>query len=193
MLLVSFGPHTVLGKDGKAVVRERLAIVEAEAAAEVPEPRTSWVPTPRRVPRLDAVPPQAMPAPALRPSLPAPVVPSRSIPQGIHADGTPADLPPLPPDEAEEPDSQSAEPMASPQTKKTPKPRPHADPGAGKAEYTPPRPIPLPSLFMPAPAIGLQFLLPLKPLSFKLPFNRKLDIEIYGRVVPDPQPPAGSN
>ena len=31
-LLVSFGAHTVADKDGKAVVKERLAIIEADEA-----------------------------------------------------------------------------------------------------------------------------------------------------------------
>src|SRR5262249_19080299 len=33
ILLVRFGPNTVVGKDGKAVLHERLAIIEAEEAA----------------------------------------------------------------------------------------------------------------------------------------------------------------
>ena len=36
ILLVSFGPHTVADKDGKAVVRERLAIVEAMESSQSP-------------------------------------------------------------------------------------------------------------------------------------------------------------
>ena len=39
---------------------------------------------------------------------------------------------------------------------------------------------------MPTPSVGFQFLLPIKPLSFKLPFGQRLEIEIYGRVVSDP-------
>ena len=56
-LLVSFGPHTVADKDGKAVVRERLAFVEAEGNTEVtvnsaapfnfiPAPRSAIAPPP---------------------------------------------------------------------------------------------------------------------------------------------------
>ncbi len=47
ILLVSFGPHTVAGPDGKAVVRERLAIVEAAEAAE-----PAATPRPIQCPRL---------------------------------------------------------------------------------------------------------------------------------------------
>jgi hypothetical protein len=43
-------------------------------------------------------------------------------------------------------------------------------------------------MFMPVPSVGLQFLVPIKPLSLKLPFGRRLEIEIYGRVVPDAAP-----
>ena len=31
----------------------------------------------------------------------------------------------------------------------------------------------LPSLFMPSPSVGFQFLLPIKPLSIKLPFGQR--------------------
>ena len=43
----------------------------------------------------------------------------------------------------------------------------------------------LPSMFMPSPSVGFQFLLPIKPLSLKLPFDQRLEIEIFGRIVPD--------
>ena len=36
----------------------------------------------------------------------------------------------------------------------------------------------LPSLFMPGPSTGFQFLMPIKPLSIKLPFGQKLEVEI---------------
>jgi len=45
----------------------------------------------------------------------------------------------------------------------------------------------LPSLFLPTPSVGFQFLLPIKPLSFRLPFGHRLEIDIIGRVVPDSQ------
>ena len=46
----------------------------------------------------------------------------------------------------------------------------------------------MPALFLPTPSVGLQFLIPLKPLSVRLPFNRRLEIEIFGRVVRNPEP-----
>ena len=79
--------------------------------------------------------------------------------------------------------------MASPQTKKIPQPKakPATDTGANKAEFTLPKAATmfLPSLFMPSPSLGFQFLLPIKPLSLKLPFGQKLEVEVIGRVVAD--------
>ena len=86
--------------------------------------------------------------------MPTPIMPSRSIPRGVHADGTPADLPPLPADEIESDStgSESSEPMPSPQTKKIPLPKPATDSGANKAEFTLPKAATmfLPSFFMPS-------------------------------------------
>jgi hypothetical protein len=41
--------------------------------------------------------------------------------------------------------------------------------------------------------VGLQFLLPIQPVSLKLPFNRRLEIEIYGRVVRNTEPAASAD
>ena len=74
ILLVSFGPHTVADKDGKAVIRERLAIVEADEAAEpigMPAPRPAiWgTPVPAyAVPIVPAPAAMAMPPTAVTPS-----------------------------------------------------------------------------------------------------------------------------
>jgi hypothetical protein len=38
---------------------------------------------------------------------------------------------------------------------------------------------------MPTPSSGFQFLMPIKPLSLKLPFGQKLEVEVIGRVVAD--------
>ncbi|MFI5457025.1 MAG: hypothetical protein ACHRXM_16390 [Isosphaerales bacterium] len=181
-LLVSFGVHTVAGKNGKAVVKERLAIVGAE---EVSSEAASAAPAVLQ--RLPEIPFRPVPIPNI--PMPAPSAPSRTIPQGYHADGTPADLPPLPADEtdADSSESDSSEPMPSPQTKKPQQPKPAADSGANKAAFAPPRSpaVFLPSVFLARPSVGFQFLLPLSPLSLKLPFNQRLEIEIYGRMVPD--------
>ncbi len=130
-----------------------------------------------------------------------PTPPSRSIPQGVHADGRPAELPQLPADEAEDSsssESESAEPRPSPQTKKTPQPQPQAKPTAdsqmNRTGYNTTSKIPsMPSVFvLPTPNVGLQFLVPVKAVSLRLPFNRKLEIEVFGRVVRNPEPEAGS-
>jgi hypothetical protein len=121
--------------------------------------------------------------------MPMPAVPDRSFPQGIHTDGSKAKLPPLPEDEMDDDssDSESSEPLPSPQTKKPRKPKPAGDAGTTKATFVQPRSstVFLPSVFLPGASVGFQFLMPLKPLSLKLPFNQRLEIEIFGRVVPD--------
>jgi hypothetical protein len=244
-LLVSFGPHTVADKNGKAVVRERLAFVEADAQTNVmagssapfhyiPAPRSpiappapfeavappalpppSYVPYSPNGQPLNGIAPPAPPAgfsptpmspfmpdgtqpppgpqvpattaPAAR--LPMPAAPSRSFPEGVHVDGSKAKLPPLPDDEMDDDadDSESAEPRPSPQTKKPRKPKPASDESTTRADFTKPKSstIFLPSLFLPGSSVGFQFLLPISPLSFRLPFNQRLEIEIFGRVVPD--------
>jgi hypothetical protein len=202
-LLVSFGAYTVADKNGKAVVKERLAIVEAGEACNssavhqaIPEPSATYGP-PISIPRLSPpsvyVPPPAPVEPIASVPMAVPSVPSRSIPQGVHADGRPADLPPIPADETEEDKSasESAEPRPSPQTKKPHPPKPAADSAATKTAYAAAKSptVFLPSLFLARPSVGFQFLLPLKPLSLRLPFSQRLEIEIYGRIVPEPQAP----
>lgn len=224
VLLVSFGPHTVADKDGKAVIRERLAIVEADEAAApigatVPHQAPWGSPVYRVVPVLPAptamaaapamASPSAAPAPIAVPAAPAaamPPMPSRSIPQGYHADGKAAELPPLPPDEADADDdddsSASAETRPSPQAKKlrkpgakrVEKPEPPADTAMKKVQFSIANFQAIPSLFhqVSDQTVGLQFLLPIKPVSVKLPFNRRLELEIYGKVVHAPEPAHGS-
>ncbi len=232
ILLVSFGPHTVADKDGKAVVRERLAIVEAVESAESPAmpsalpfyvvvpsrvvPSSQPAPWPIRnysVPVLpvpestapvpEAIAPSRIPPPEM-PAAPMPPVPSRSIPQGYHTDGKAADLPPLPAETDDDEDSsESSEPRPSPQTTKPrpsesmpeAKPRPSqssADSATRKAQYTVPGFPTIPAMFQSSSSVGLQFLVPIKPVSFKLPFNRRLELEIYGRVVRAPEPVSSS-
>ncbi len=189
-LVVGFGPHTVADKDGKAVVRERLALITAE---EVPLPMASTAPGAPELPR-------SLPRVAVTPSrLAIPALPSRSLPQGVHADGTPAELPPLPDDEKAGPapsPGDSSEPRPSPQSKKprqsaapaanpTAKPAVSFDNNTAKTAFQLARglfkPNTLPAFAFP----NLQFMMPLKPFDLKLPFNQKLQLELIGRVVPD--------
>ncbi len=280
-LLVSFGPHTEADKDGKAVVRERLAFIEADAkpvvvttqrammapqyiinpaphvliapqgappAVYLPQspifsavpglppggapalPPAAYVPTPviplppgrympddlqyfppgpdspwantqaaderarMRARGVEQPPPVGRAPAAAAPGapdgvMPMPAVPSRSFPEGIHVDGSKAKLPPLPEDEMDDDsaESESAEPRPSPQTKKPRKAKPAADESTTKASFVKPKSSTffLPSVFLPGSSVGFQFLLPITPLSIKLPFNQRLVIEIFGRVVPD--------
>lgn len=198
VLLVSFGPHTIADRDGKAVIHERLAIVEAaESASPIPPPATArptWSTPSMSVPALPAA------ASATRPAVPAPAavaamppMPSRSIPQGYHKNGKPAELPVLPEDAAEadtDTDDDSAETRPTPQSKK-PRPagesapaKPESDAAMKKTQYVVPSSFPvIPTLFQPAPTVGLQFLVPIKPIAIRLPFNRRMEIEVYGRIV----------
>jgi hypothetical protein len=190
VLLISFGPYTVADSEGKAVIRERLAIIEAAEAAGARIQGTGRAVSSMTLPRLEATvpPPIQPPVPIGKVPMPVPTLPSRSIPQGLRPDGTAAELPPLPDDEVDEPASGSSEPMASPQTKKPARPRPAADNRADKAVYSALRSLSIPSRFLPNSSIGLQFLMRGQPLTLKLPFNQKLVIEVYGKVVPDDKP-----
>lgn len=115
VLVVGLGIHTASDKDGKAVVRERLMVIEAKADAEVT--RTAS----RREPAFGShfIPaPSAIPAPITPASsnpIPSPAIPSRTLPQGVHVDGTPAELPPLPEETEPVEADDSAEPHGSPQ------------------------------------------------------------------------------
>jgi hypothetical protein len=231
ILLISLGVHTMTGADGKAVVRERLAMLEANQAnvlaavdaaptgrfllenPPMPEPASPII-QPLRVPHL---------AVGRGPTIKIPALPGRSIPQGMHADGTPADAPAVPADEVDldlgsetaeaapspqmkarqiakmqdraaskmdgEPEDEADEPASGVEVKKIPPPRPSFDLGTNKVEFTLPKLPSLPAWLSgsSAPMSGLQFLMPIKPLSIKLPFNQKLEIEVIGKVVPDPE------
>jgi hypothetical protein len=101
----------------------------------------------------------------------------------------------LPADETQPPPNDSSEPLASPQKKKPqlqpqPEPKPATDQSANKTGFTAPKSaaISIPGLLLPmnpASPASLQFLLPLRPLSLRLPFRQRLEIEVFGRVVPD--------
>jgi|GEM_PF-1082329 len=259
VLIIGFGPHTVADAEGRAIVRERLAIISAEVADDEAEAAVEDAvgEATDQVEVEDAgdpVPPPPAPAaepaplaPEFQPILPVPprtataipALPSRTLPQGIHADGRPATLPPLP-EEAEAelpaPASDESEPLPSPQTQRQPIPPPEPvapasdseapaddeaketseagepdettrqapaarrktlDPDAGTASFV------LPAAFsaitslsamkpaksaLSAPFQGAHFLVPLKPLSIKLPLEQKLEFELVGRIVADDQP-----
>jgi hypothetical protein len=234
VLLVSFGVYTAADHNGKAIVKERLAMISAAEIASVSvgdrpgrldifkiapkgAPAAAYGPPTSPPAPLMAPPPVVVPAPPFNPfaaesaphaierapvvvpalpahtPMPHPAVPSRTMPEGVHKDGTISKLPPLPDEIEQQQESESSEPMASPQTKKHQQAKPATDSRATKASFAPrpAAPFSIPSLFMPnvpsTPA-GLQFLLPIKPFSFKLPFKQRLEIEVFGRLVPDTEP-----
>jgi hypothetical protein len=131
VLVISLGAHTVAGAEDKAVVRERLAIVEARPLADGDVVRARFSGAP--VPIAPASPRPADGAPVPMP-MPVPAMPSRSLPQGLAADGSAVPLPPLPDDHVT-PSSLpgSSEPCASPQAPQRPEVK--ADPGSSRASY----------------------------------------------------------
>jgi len=260
VLVIGFGPHTVADAEGRAVVRERLAVITAEVAdeadvvieraetdaddSEAPDDSPASEPVPAPAPAPAAAP--APFGPIFKPVVPVPprtataipALPSRTLPQGVHADGRPAPLPPLPEDAEAElpaPADEGAKPRPSPQSRRKPSPPPEpvaAEPASEApgdeetndeakadepAEIETPKETPAPaarrkifdseagkaSFILPAalsaissmsaepaeafraPFQGAQFLVPLKPLSVKLPLNQKLEFELLGRIVAD--------
>ena len=136
VLVVSLGVHTAADANGKAVVRERLVLLEARAV----EGQTARVSS-----QLMKV---NFPFPVVpRSTIPMPVaiVPSRSLPQGLSASGVPVPLPPLPDDVHVPPTALpgSSEPCATPQGKDfpvgdpipSPFPTPTRDPSSRQAGY----------------------------------------------------------
>ena len=204
VLVIGFGPHTVADADGKAVVREHLAIIAAEVGdEETAVERTSEDAS--RTPEASSAKPERPEVPRTAASLPE--LPGRTLPQPVHPDGTPAPLPTLPEEAADAaPSDESAEPFASPQSRRkssapaepsAPKPEAKKTDGkATKSSFTIPAIKKLQELepvsglvaatFLATPFRRAEFLVPLKPLDLKLPFNQKLEFELVGRVVNDP-------
>ena len=83
VLLVSLGVKTAADDKGMAVVRERVAVIEACAGSNFPV-----VPKPMAE--------VGSPVPEALSKLGSPALPSRSIPQAVDPDGKISDLPPLP-------------------------------------------------------------------------------------------------
>ena len=83
VLLVSLGVKTAADDKGMAVVRERVAVIEACAGTSFPE-------APKTMAQVGS------PVPHPFAKLASPALPARSMPQPIDPDGNIADLPPLP-------------------------------------------------------------------------------------------------
>ncbi len=140
-LVVSLGVHTSADAKGKAVVHERLAIIEARAVGDPTTQKVTFAPiyTPgpaasikkssqaeqdrefNMLSYMQQIYGGVVTADGAVIPMPAPVVPSRALPQGVNAAGIAVALPPLPED-AEPPTTlpDSAEACATPQIKGEP-------------------------------------------------------------------------
>lgn len=89
VLVVTLGVDTVADDRGRAVVRERVAVIEfGEGVAAKDKDKDEVTPASRA---------EVAPAPpVLLGALPMPAMPSRSAPEAIDPSGKPVDLPPLP-------------------------------------------------------------------------------------------------
>ena len=126
VLVVSLGAYTTADDKGKAVVRERLALIEARVGvAAAATGMHTGLAVPAHFESVLGVNAEFAPRRSAGVPMPAPMVPSRSMPQPTDADGLPVPLPPLPEDVAP-PTSmpESSEPCATPQTRKKGDPLP---------------------------------------------------------------------
>ncbi len=172
VLVMSLGTFTTADAGGKAVVRERLVLLDAKSPSGMATNgliRTSATMAGTALRHHPAYAPTPMPTP---------LAPSRSLPQGTDANGTPVALPPLP---AEPPVPStlpgSSEPVASPQARPQAQERSRDD----EASRT--------SLKF---EVGLKETSdlhwaswsPVKPLSFRIPLGGESVIEIEAKIVP---------
>jgi hypothetical protein len=113
VILASLGAHTQNDGQGKAVVRERLLVVDAALL-----PLRTSVDMTQSANRVFTFAATARPSTIPMPMpMAVPAMPSRSLPQGRDSDGTPVPLPPLP--ESKVPPALipgTSEPCATPQT-----------------------------------------------------------------------------
>ena len=208
-LVVSLGVHTVADAEGKAVVRERLAVIEAYRCGEGPEVRAVYEPS--RLPSGQATRPIAfkgyinvapkvttstitlpVPLPAARSSVldtAFPVMPSRSLPEGRDADGQPVPLPPLPEITPMTTLPGTSTPCATPQGKPT-EPYSRARPSGNSGDirfYAPVATSVEEDAVCPADPTAAFPASVSKTFSFRLPIGGGIEIEI--NAVAKPLPP----
>ena len=120
VLVLSLGVQTTADAAGRAVVAERLVLIEASAPGDDDVVQAALSP-----PLPDVVSRREAAAAAAGIPMPMPAMPDRSLPQALNAEGQPMPLPPLPEDRAA-PSSLpgSAEPCASPQGSQRKAPEP---------------------------------------------------------------------
>ena len=198
VLVVSLGVHTVADSNGKAVVRERLALLEARAiepTAAGASVQTMKVSFPYPLTNISH--------PKI--SMPLAIIPSRSMPQGLSAYGVPVPLPPLPDESATPPTALpgSSEPCATPQVKGVPvgdpiplpSRTPLRDPSSRQAGYsTEPGCCELGDDCPAIDGLAAAVSAPEMPraFTFRLPLKSGLQLEIHAgaRQVPSDNAPA---
>jgi hypothetical protein len=217
-LLVSLGVHTSADAKGRAVVRERLAIIEARAIETASVQKASIAPIRPTLESVDKVTTNANLEPyfgALFAAeggvipMPVPIAPSRALPQGHTAAGVPIALPPLPEDvepPTMRPDTSEAcatpqlrgEPIGDPIPPRTVDSTHAVDPNFRQARVEPSYADPVcladsaKSTAPPAPRF------PSKEVNFRIPISNDLTIEVrasarpvpYANVPPPPVQPA---
>jgi hypothetical protein len=201
ILLVSLGANTAADGQGKAVVRERLVLIEADT--NLTQTRRDATPSdPGMMARRTYTSgtwsaPAALPLPLaparmfMKPSpdeakplpMPVPAAPSRSLPLGRAADGSPVPLPPLP-EEPIPPTSlpDTSEPCATPQSRSKPEAK-TLDPASAKASFN----IEAKESLLADPMLRL-ILASLKPMMFRVPLTAGLTIEIEAAIRPTVKP-----
>ncbi|AGA30279.1 hypothetical protein [Singulisphaera acidiphila] len=200
VLVASLGAHTIDDGNGKAVIRERLMLIEAAPVT----PRTTVDLSQALSRSFTFVAParvSTIPMPNHLPIMPGrvPIAPSRSLPIARAADGTPVPLPPLP--ESQVPPTSfpgTSEPCATPQT--APQPKSASDdtvtPHVKDNEET--KSIDLESHrvgYYPeasaADTLGASargFWSTIKPYLLRLPLGPGIDIELSATVKPSIKP-----
>jgi hypothetical protein len=160
-LVLSLGVRTTGDAAGKAIVSERLVLIEASGPGDsCVEQASLGRPLTEVHPAIACpmAPPAGIPMPMQMPAMP-----SRSLPQALSADGSPLPLPPLPED-ATTPSSLpgSAEPCASPQ-------KSHKKPGDSTLDFSSTKAgyVPAPNLkrFQDAPSDHSD------PMTVRFPIN----------------------
>ncbi|MHC5539803.1 hypothetical protein ACYOEI_16410, partial [Singulisphaera rosea] len=202
-LVISLGAHTVDDGQGKALVRERLMLVEAQSAI-----RQASFTTDKGTGRAFSYTLPPRPA-AGEGAMAVPSLPSRSLPQARTGDGTLVPLPPLP-DEAVPPSTlpNSSDPCATPQAPNrlqtpaptpTPTPAPEApvrgpqartfDPASIRASLPAgfPLPIELKETLITDAAARLLWS-SIKPIVFRFPLTTGLTVEIAASIAPTKKP-----
>ena len=187
-LILSLGVHTVADAESKAVVKERLALIEANPPAhKVGKIEING--HSRTKGQLHSISVTRTEVPAAI-ALPFAAVPSRSLPQPLDAKGKPVELPPLPEFATPTTLSSSSEPCAAPQCDLAEKPalltEKTLDLETMTAGVTTGEPAES------TPELSDWKVAPIKSFSFRLPGNGIVSVEIRAMANPNfdaPLPP----